>query len=80
MSDLHTGNVAFEIPDLDGKPERTVLSILGTPRCVPVLTRDQSHQSELFPKYLVVPASLEERVNLDDLRVKIIDFGDGSSS
>ena len=61
-SDLHKGNVVFEIPDLDGKPERNVLITLGSLGCVPVFTRDQSHQTELLPKDLVRPASLAEHV------------------
>jgi hypothetical protein len=51
---------------------------LGVPQCVPVFTRDQLHQTDSLPKYLVLPGSLVECVKQDDLRVKIIDLGEGS--
>ena len=51
---------------------------LGVPRCVPVVARDQLHQADSHPKYLVIPGNLVECVNQDDLRVKIIDLGEGS--
>lgn len=79
-ADLHKGNIAFEIQDLDGKPERDVLRTLGFPECVPVFTLDQSNQTESLPKYLVISGSLVGCVKRDNLRVKIIDFGEGSSS
>ena len=55
------------------------MDILGLPNAVPVFTRDRPHQSNSLPKYLVLSESLTERVKEDDLRVKIIDFGGGSS-
>lgn len=51
---------------------------LGVPICVPVFTRDRLHQNDSFPKYLVHPGNLVECVKQDDLRVKIIDLGEGS--
>ena len=51
---------------------------LGVPRCIPVITRDQLHRSDSHPKYLVIPGNLVECVKQDDLRVKIIDLGEGS--
>ena len=77
--DLHKGNIAFEIPDLDGKSEEIAMMTLDPPQCVPVFTRDQSHQSDSLPKYLVLPGNLVECVKQDNMRVKIIDFGEGSS-
>ena len=76
--DLHKGNIAFEIPDLDGKSEEQAMTALGVPQCVPVITRDQLHQTNSHPKYRVIPGSLVECVKQDDLRVKIIDLGEGS--
>ena len=52
---------------------------LGVPQCVPVFPRDQQHHSDSLPKYLVIPGSLEDCVEQDDMRVKIIDLGGGSS-
>ena len=75
--DLHKGNIAFEIPDLDGKPEENAMMTLGVPQCVPVFARDRLHQVDSLPKYLVLPGSLVEHVKQDDLRVKIIDLGEG---
>jgi len=54
---------------------RDVMQLLGRPRCVPVLTPDELHQTDSLPKYLVSPRSLENHVKQDDLRVKLIDFG-----
>jgi len=54
------------------------MTALGVPRCVPVVTRDQLHQTHLHPKYLVIPGSLVECVKQDDLRIKIFDLGEGS--
>jgi len=51
---------------------------LGVPRCTPVITRDQLHQTNSHPKYLVMPGSLVECVKEDDLRIKIIDLGEGT--
>jgi len=79
-SDLCRDNTLFEIPDLDGKSEQDVLNTLGRPESEPLFTQDQSHQTESLPKYLVYPASLEKHVKLDDLRIKIINFGEGSLS
>ena len=53
---------------------------LGVPHCVPVFTRDHRHQTDSHPKYLVLPGSLVGRVKPDDMRVKIIDLGEGSLS
>jgi hypothetical protein len=58
--------------------------IPGRPQCVPVLTRDKLHQTDSLPKYLVRPGSLLEYLKrglkLEDMRIKIIDLGEGSSS
>lgn len=78
--DLHKCNIAFEVPALDGKPEENAMMALGVPQCVPVITRDHKHQMDSHPKYLVIPGSLVEYVKLDDMRVKIIDLGEGSLS
>ena len=51
---------------------------LGVPDFVPVLTRDPLHQTDSLPKYLVLPGSLVECVKQDDLRIKLIDLGEGS--
>jgi len=51
---------------------------LDVPRCVPVIPRDQLHQSGSLPRYLVLPGDLVECVKGDDTRVKIIDLGEGS--
>ena len=68
----------FEIPGLDGKSEEQAMTALGVPQCVPVVTRDQLRQTDSHPKYLVIPGDLVKCVNQDDLRVKIIDLGEGS--
>ena len=51
---------------------------VGFPKCVPVLIRDQPYPTDSFPKYLVFPGNLIDTVDQDDLRIKIIDFGEGS--
>jgi len=51
---------------------------LGLPQCVPVVTRDQLRHTDSLPKYLVLPGSLVECVKQDDIRIKIIDLGEGS--
>ena len=43
------------------------------------ITRDQAHQTDLFPKYLVIPGVLVDCVKEGDTRVKILDLGEGSS-
>ena len=53
---------------------------LGLPQCVPAFARDQLHQTDSLPKYLVLPGSLVESVEPDDMRIKIIDLGEGSLS
>ena len=78
--DLHKGNIAFEIPNLDGKSKENAMMTLELPHCVPVFTRDHLHQTDLLPKYLVLPGNLVEYVKQEDLRVKIIDLGEGSLS
>ena len=50
---------------------------LGLPQCVPVFTRDNLHQTDSLPKYLVLSGSLLECVEQEDLRIKIIDLGEG---
>ena len=50
---------------------------LGVPRCIPVITRDPLHQIASLSKYIVLPGSLVEYVKQYDLRVKIIDLGEG---
>ena len=77
-SDLHKRNIAIEIPDFDGKPEERVVIALEAPVCVPVFTRGPQHQTNLLPKYLVIPGNLVDYVRHEDMRVKIIDFGEGS--
>ena len=51
---------------------------LGVPQCVPVITRNHLDQTDSHPKYLVLPGSLVEFVKQDDLRIKIVDLGEGS--
>lgn len=53
---------------------------LELPQCVPVFTRDRLHQTDSLPKYLVLPGNLVDCVKQEDLRVKIIDLGEGSLS
>ena len=53
---------------------------LGFPDCVPVFTLDHRHQTDALPKYLVIPGSLFRCVDQNDMRIKIVDFGEGSSS
>ena len=55
------------------------MNIVGLPKCVPALARDQSYQTDSLPKCLVISRDdLVEYVRLDDLRIKIIDLGGGS--
>jgi len=75
--DLHKGNITFEIPDINGKSEWDVMNIFGLPTCVPVFTRDRPYQTDSLPKYLVLSESPIDYVELDDLRIKIIDLGGG---
>ena len=76
--DLHVGNIAFEISDLDSKSEEGVIVTLGPQECVPVITKDHLRQTDSLPKYLIVPGKLGDRVERGNLRVKIIDLGEGS--
>lgn len=75
-ADLHKCNIAVEIPDLDGKAEESAMMALEVPRCVAVLTRDPQHHTDLLPKYLVIPGNLMDYVRQEDMKVKIIDFGE----
>ena len=54
------------------------MTTLGVPQCVPVFTRDQRRHTESLPKYLVVPGCLADCVEQDNMRLKIIDLGEGS--
>ena len=76
--DLHSGNIAFEIPDLDGKSEEDAMRLVGLPKCVPVLIRNRAYQTDSLPRYFVFSRNLVKRVKRDALRVKIIDLGEGS--
>ena len=76
--DLHWGNIAFEVSDFDGMPEKNVIRTLGTPFCEPLITEDHRRQTESLPKYVVIAAKLEDHVKRDPLRLKIIDLGEGS--
>lgn len=78
--DLHKGNIAFEISGLDGEPERNVYLTLGSPECVPTLTQNLQSQMNMLPEYLVRPGNLSDFVTRDNLRIKIIDLGEGWSS
>jgi len=49
---------------------------LEVPQCIPVFPRNQQHQTNSLPKYLVIPGNLVDCVKQDDLHVKIIDFGE----
>jgi len=77
--DLYSGNITFEVPNLDGMSEGDAMRTVGLPRCVPVLVRDREHQTDSLPKYLVFPRNPVKRVDRNDLRIKIIDLGEGSS-
>ena len=46
-------------------------------QCVPVFARDQQRHMGSLPKYLVIPGDLAECVERDNMRVKIIDPGEG---
>jgi len=76
--DLHTGNVAFEIPDLNGMPEQSAIMCLGVPHCIPVIPRNHEHQTDSLPKYLVMPGTFVDHLvdALEPLQIKIIDFGE----
>lgn len=75
--DLHQGNIAFEIPGFDGTTEEKAMLSLDVPQCVPVITRNHLHHTDSLPRYLVVPGSLVDRVKQDDVRIKIVDLGEG---
>ncbi|KAF9780552.1 kinase-like domain-containing protein, partial [Thelephora terrestris] len=75
-ADLHKCNIALEIPTLDGADEERAMMTLEVPQCVPVFARNQQHQSNSLPKYLVIPGNLVDCVKQDDIHVKIIDFGE----
>ena len=47
--DLHKGNIAFEIPDLDGKSELHAVTRLDPPICVPVVPLDHLRQTDSLP-------------------------------
>jgi hypothetical protein len=59
------------------------MKTLGVPECSPLIILDKLDQADSLPKYLVSPGSLLERVKRglkrEDMRIKIIDFGAGSS-
>ena len=78
--DLQKANIAFEIDELDGVREERVVPKLITPRCVPVLTQNPRDQAHALPKYLVRSAELLHVMKRDNLRIKIIGFGEGSPS
>ena len=53
------------------------MTTLGVPTCIPVFARDQQHHTDSLPKYLVIPGSLADCVEQDDMHLKIVDFGEG---
>ena len=71
------------MPDLSGQHEGKMFAWLKGPSCCPVITKDFAPQGPSFPRYLVTPASFENRVRqmVEEgsfrWNVKLIDFGDG---
>ena len=54
------------------------MNTVGLPECVPVFTQDRLRQTDSLPKYMVCPGNLVDHVRQDNLRIKIIDLGEGS--
>ena len=79
-TDLHAGNIALEIHGLDGELQKNVFMAMRSPDCVPTLPQDPHIQMDTLPKYRVTPENLSAFVKRDDIQIKIIDFGEGSSS
>jgi hypothetical protein len=82
LTDLHSSNIAFSLPDLRGTQEAVVIGYLGPIRkCAVPVNGNTSH-----PQYLVEPASFtkymlnmfEENGAQFPWKIKIIDFGEGS--
>ena len=55
------------------------MQFVGLPKCVPALIRGRPDQPDSLPKYLVFSRDLVKRMKRDDLRIKIIDLGEGLS-
>ncbi|TDL18347.1 kinase-like protein [Rickenella mellea] len=77
--DLHGGNVAFSLPELNGKPEDVVVGFLEPPRTYTVEPSNDPSQ----PAYLIEPSPFSDRF-MDEVllagsqimwRMKIFDFG-----
>ncbi|THW64553.1 kinase-like protein [Aureobasidium pullulans] len=79
--DLHTGNLAFMIPELKLLPEEDLSKKLGKPRVGPVSRPDGEPLEPGMPEYLVWPARLPANVpNVEKSSVKLIDFGESFMS
>ncbi|KAI9791148.1 MAG: hypothetical protein M1835_000514 [Candelina submexicana] len=81
--DLHPGNVAIQMTDLNDKEPDDILTLhLGYPSITPVLTKDPKRTTGSLPKYVVRPPSFEKYVANQSERqefhwhAKIMDFGE----
>jgi len=50
---------------------------VGLPKSILVLVRNRAHQTDSLPKYLVFSRYPVKNVKRDDLRIKVIDLGEG---
>ncbi|KAL2862713.1 kinase-like domain-containing protein [Aspergillus lucknowensis] len=79
--DLHTRNLAFTMPCMDGLSEEKFMQALGKPEIGPVQWRNGeklSLQPEV-PSYIVRPAAPQTQLWDPDQPIKLIDFGESFS-
>lgn len=80
LPDLHTGNLAFIIPEMKQLPEEELCKELGQPRTGLVSRLDGKPLEPGMPEYLVWPARLPlYDPQLEEKPLKLIDFGESFS-
>ncbi|KAI1033158.1 hypothetical protein LB505_010600 [Fusarium chuoi] len=77
--DLHTRNIALEIPGLHSLSERDFMARLGEPEMGLVIRRDGKPLSLSVPTHIVRPSSFRNKdiqILLSSPSIKVIDFGE----
>ncbi|PGH06783.1 hypothetical protein AJ79_06424 [Helicocarpus griseus UAMH5409] len=81
FADLHSGNLAVTLPNLDRYNEADLLFSLEPPECTAVLPLDAADQTDSLQAYVVLPVTLgvllrEDPTILEEsqLTIKILDF------
>uniref|UniRef100_A0A0B7KHT9 non-specific serine/threonine protein kinase n=1 Tax=Bionectria ochroleuca TaxID=29856 RepID=A0A0B7KHT9_BIOOC len=78
--DIHTRNLAIEIPGLNSSDEKTFLEKLGKPEIGAVKSRDGQPLPVNLPLHIIRPATFaNNRILSSSPLIKIIDFGEAFS-